>query len=181
MVGHNGEHGPTHVAKSGAEVRRAEIAQRYLRGETTIREFAAEYGVSTTTIESDLQILRRRWLESQVNGFDEAVAIQLTKLDQLEAAAWDGWQRSCQPKTKTVMHQGKDGDKRGTKAFTERDGNPRFLEEIQRCLVQRARLLGLNAPVKIAPTDPTGTQPYYAGAMERLRAMDLSIQQLDAL
>ena len=58
MVGHNGEHGPTHVAKSGAEVRRAEIAQRYLRGETTIREFAAEYGVSTTTIESDLQILR---------------------------------------------------------------------------------------------------------------------------
>jgi hypothetical protein len=175
---------PSHQGRAnitcGAEARRAEVAEMYCRCYTQV-QLAERFGVALSTIENDLRIIRRRWIERQERGFEEAVATQLEKLDRLEREAWDAWDRSRQPKTKTVMRQGDAGSKTGTKAITERDGNPRYLEQIQKCLAQRAKLLGLNAPTKIAPTDPTGNLAYGAAIMHQLVEMDLSNDELDAL
>ena len=42
----------------------------------------------------------------------------------------------------------------------EQTGDPRYLAGVQWCVEQRCKILGLNAPQKVAPTDPTGTREY---------------------
>ena len=156
------------------------MAELYLQSwsQTAIAE---QVGVSQVTIHNDLQAIRKRWLQSQVRDFHEAVVVQLAKIDRLERESWAGWERSKAPREKTVMTQGKTGDKRGSKTVQQRDGNARYLAQVERCITARANLLGLNAPTKIAPTDPSGCLAYGAGVMQQLINMDLSNDELDAL
>ena len=45
------------------------------------REMAAAIGVSLATVNSDLQLLRGRWRETQTRDLEEAMALDLARLD----------------------------------------------------------------------------------------------------
>jgi hypothetical protein len=59
-------------------------------------------------------------------------------------------------------------------------GDTRAAQVILNCISLRARLQGTFAPVKIAPTDPTGTRPFGAEGADELRAELLQFLGLPA-
>lgn len=50
-------------------------------------------------------------------------------------------------------------------------GDPQAVTAALRVMERRAKLLGLDAPQKIAPTDPTGKNPYLSASDDELRAL----------
>ena len=60
----------------------------------------------------------RAWRDSQVRDYDEAVRLELKKLDFLAREAWAGWHRSQQPAETTRVTQG-DGGKKAEKTVRQ--------------------------------------------------------------
>lgn len=54
-------------------------------------------------------------------------------------------------------------------------GDPQAVTAALRVMDRRAKLLGLDAPTKIAPTDPSGDNPYLAASDEELRALAVKV------
>jgi predicted transcriptional regulator len=148
------------------EQRRRQIATLYLKG-TPQAEIARELGVSQGTVSSDLKAIRREWRDSRIRDFDEVVDVELKKIDQLEREAWSGWERSQQPAETTKVTLDGAG-KKAQKVTQQQTGDPRFLEQIQRCIATRRALLGLDAPTRIAPTSPDGQESYHVYVMAEL-------------
>lgn len=143
------------------------VARYYLRGHTQpgIALRVAEhtgYILAQSTISGDLARIKRLWLESSIRDFDLAKEIELRRLDQLESEYWDGWQSSkeaavvqVQNKTNDAYTSADDKKKSGyerdhtvTKT-TQRDGDPKFLQGIERCIVLRMKILGLESPKRV--------------------------------
>lgn len=70
-------------AQISADERREEVA-RLLKQRVTIRKMAAQFGVSSGTISSDIDIIRRRWQERASDTYDRHVAEEVAKLDEVE-------------------------------------------------------------------------------------------------
>lgn len=161
---------------------RADVARRYLRGEFQVDIAKAisdqrDYAITQQQVSWDLAAIREEWKRSAVRDFDDAKAQELARIDELERTYWHAWERSLEAASKTTQHLNHMGDEgpkpsRAIVETTERVGDPRFLEGVQHCIDKRIKLLGLNAPDKIAPTDPTGTQPY-AGVLTQLSVEEL--------
>ena len=142
--------------------RRQEVAQRYLRGEQQY-DIGRALGVSQAQISLDLKVVRELWLASTLRNFDALKSEQLAKIDQIEIAAWQGWERSLQPREVSLTEAteggeilGDDGKPRpkapSRKASVRREGqagDPRFLERVQKCIDQRCTILGLNEPTRL--------------------------------
>ena len=54
-------------------------------------------------------------------------------------------------------------------------GDVTAIDRVLKIMERRARLLGLDAPAKVAPTTPDGENPYEAMSAEELRALAASI------
>jgi F420-dependent methylenetetrahydromethanopterin dehydrogenase len=54
-------------------------------------------------------------------------------------------------------------------------GDPQAVTAALRVMDRRAKLLGLDAPTKIAPTDPSGDNPYLAASDDELRALAVKV------
>jgi len=132
------------------EQRRQQVGELYVKGSTQ-SQIARELGVAQSTVSADLKAIRREWRDSRVRDFDEAVAVELKKLDHLEREAWSGWERSQQPAESTKVSQDGAG-KRAERIVKQQQGDPRYLEQVHRCITGRRTLLGLDAPTRIAPT-----------------------------
>jgi len=148
------------------EQRRQQVADFYVKGSTQ-SQISRELGVSQSTISADLKAIRREWREARIRDFDEAVSLELKKLDHLEREAWSGWERTQQPAESTKVTQDGSGTK-AEKLVKQQQGDPRFLEQVHRCIVSRRTLLGLDAPTRIAPTSPDGQDAYHTHVMAEL-------------
>jgi Putative ATPase subunit of terminase (gpP-like) len=145
--------------------RRQQAADLYLKGWTQTA-IAEHLGVRQKTVCTDLQVVRGEWRGSMIRDFDLLREEELKKLAVLEQEAWAAWERSQKPAQEARV---KDGDQsKATKTMKTRTGDPRFLEVILRCNVSRRLLLGLDAPVKVAPTSPDGEQAYHSFVMAEL-------------
>jgi hypothetical protein len=145
------------------ESRRSQVASLFLQGIKRQGELAQRLGVNRSTISRDLRVLNVRWKEAAVRDLDAAKSQELERLDLLEQEYWAAWERSKQPHEMTTTEQTTDGDGERVKAALRKDdqhGDPRYLAGVERCIEQRCKLLGLNAPQKIAPTTPDGREPY---------------------
>jgi hypothetical protein len=145
------------------ESRRAQVASLFLQGIKRQSELAVRVGVDRSTVSRDLKVLNTRWKEAGVRNLDAAKGQELERLDLLEREAWACFEKSKQGRETTTTEQvtGEDGDR--TKAAIRKEeehGDPRYLAVVQWCIEQRCKLLGLNAPHKIAPTTPDGREPY---------------------
>ncbi len=58
-------------------------------------------------------------------------------------------------------------------------GNLQAIQTVLKIMERRARLLGLDQPVKVAPTNPQGDQPYQSGQMSDAE-VDARIAELEA-
>ena len=118
----------------------AEVARLYLRG-TRQYLIAEELRVEPGQICYDLKLVQKRWRVSALSDFNDAKSLELAKGDEMEREYWNSWTNS---KTRNEEHC----------------GDPRYLQGVQWCIHKRCEILGLNAPTRIAPTDPSGTKPY---------------------
>jgi hypothetical protein len=137
---------------------RAEVARLYLQ-RWTQAEIGAKLGLSRQQVGYDLGAVRLEWLESSVMDFNARKAEELARIDRLERECWDAWEASKKGKETTTSEQTTGGRGERVKAAirkVEQTGDPRFLAGVERCIDQRCKLLGLNAPQKIAPTAPDG-------------------------
>lgn len=141
--------------------RRQVVAQRYLHGDMQ-SEIAHALHISQAQVSYDLKAVREMWLASLISDFDAKKAQELAKIDAVEVAAWQGWERSLQPREVSLTEAteggevvGEDGTPRlkapTRKASMRREGqagDPRFLDGVLKCVAQRCAILGLNAPTK---------------------------------
>ncbi|EKE79464.1 hypothetical protein [Idiomarina xiamenensis] len=154
------------------------VAEMYLKGRT-MADIADELGASINMVNYDLREVRKRWRNSAVRDFDAHRAEQLARLDLIEAAAWREWERSCEDYYKHTVGETAQGeiDKEETGGQT---GDPRYMNVILSTVERRCKLLGLDAPTKVAPTNPEGDKPYQAMSEPELdqRIAEL-LQKLD--
>jgi hypothetical protein len=134
--------------------RRDRVADLYVQGLTQCA-IAEELGVHQPTVCDDLKKIQRQWRESTVRNFDEAKEMELQKLDRVEREAWAAWERSQKPAQSTTV-EGDGTPKRSRKTISQRNGDPRYLDTVLKCVAARRAILGLDAPTKIAPTTPDG-------------------------
>lgn len=123
------------------EDRRRTVAECSLKGWKT-EAIAAKLGVSRALVNRDLRVIMARWRRAAVRDFDEARGEQLQKLELVEAEAWAAWQRSQNP-IQSASLSDKQGVKQSRSSLKHTCGDPRFLEQVNKCILQRSVLLGL--------------------------------------
>lgn len=137
---------------------REEMARRYMRGESQYK-IAAELGVTQQAVSHNIRKCREEWLKNSQQFVAERTIFELAKIDETERSAWEGWARSCKTATKTVKEKttGEKPGEKERKEFEPQAGDPRFLDVVLRCVQQRCKILGLDAPTKIEDVTPTRT------------------------
>jgi hypothetical protein len=136
------------------QIRRYKTSNLYLSGKKQ-SEIAIELGVSISQVSLDLKHLRVLWAKESIAAVSVKVAEELAKIDNLERQYWEAWAKSTKDHTKTINKaKGKTASKipdysEITETEVIKDGDPRFLQGIERCIERRCKLLGLDAPAKI--------------------------------
>lgn len=157
------------------------IAQLYKRG-FTIRAIKAELmkrfdlkALSTATIHRDIQTLINEWRESRLANIDDALQLELSRIDDIVKELWEQWEKSKEDYTRTQRKRKGAPVKNNTansedesvnnttnneggsiKTFSIEEqtqqviglGNPAYIAEIRQQLSERRKLLGLYAPEK---------------------------------
>lgn len=155
---------------------RTRVAELYCTG-ASFRAIAGATGLAVTTVRRDVDAVLKDWQAEQQVYMDKAVTAELAKLNKAEAAAWAGWERSCQDvveKVKEVRPDDEGG--MGAGKLVERTrgqaGDASFLNTIMRIIDRRCRLLGLDAPAKTELSGEVGFWGPLFDAMEYLDAED---------
>lgn len=130
---------------------RMEIARLYLQG-IIQADIADRLGMTQPMVSYDLKRIREQWLKSSISNFNERVAIELAKIDNLEIEYWEAWQRSTQVKESSTAKIITDNKGERNEASTKQEqmiGNENFLAGVRWCIDRRLKLFGLDAPIKI--------------------------------
>lgn len=152
-----------------------QIAKLYVRG-TTQMDMAKMLGVSQGQISSDLRLVLKKWQEERLHDIDRYKNEQLVRINAIEEEMWAAWEKSKTTK-KVIINKSKSGemldvidpvtgkmtkqqsDKYWRAGTTEEEpvsGDMQYMNGIMWCVQERAKILGLYAPKKVANTDPTG-------------------------
>ena len=148
------------------------VAQLYKRG-YSIRAIRAEVmrrldlaTYSTQTVHKDVQTLLKEWRESRLEDMDDALQLELTRIDDTVQELWEQWEKSKEDYTRTQRkrkgaparsgNQDNNSSDGGIRTFSVEEktqqvimlGNPAYIAEIRQQLAERRKLLGLYAPEK---------------------------------
>lgn len=138
--------------------RQKQVAFLYMKGEP-ICLIAQVLKIPETLVNSDLNAIRIQWKKEAAMLMDERKAKELARIDKIEEEAWNGWLRSIEMQTITtrrvrkVRVHVKGGKKAAHKMVPAEEsedqvikscsGDPRFLEQIERCVTLRLKLFAL--------------------------------------
>jgi hypothetical protein len=138
---------------------KALIVGLYLQGNSMarVRELAEEqtggHRFGRDIIRKYITEATEEWKASKQDMVENHKAIELEKINRLEATYWDAWARSCEVQTKTTRVKNKNAKEGGRLALAQvRDderqtmGDPRFLTGIQWCTEMRCKILGIEIP-----------------------------------
>jgi len=120
-------------------------------------------GCAVGTVYRDICWAREQWRTRAVDAIEKLRQIELGRVDHIEVEAWKAWKRSVGihevVTRKTGMKPGGDGGEIDeTSEKRERlAGDPRFLDVAGRCVEQRRKILGLDAPTKSELSGPGGS------------------------
>lgn len=92
----------------------------------------------------DLKQLLINWKREHEENIDLYITKELSKLDKIEAELWDAWERSKKRIVSKIRQSGLKTARSETFA-----GNPRYLDLVLSVQQRRAKLLGLDAPLKV--------------------------------
>jgi len=150
--------------------RRKFVADHFLIGWSQ-QKIADECGVHQTTIFADINFLLEEWKKSNLVDLDSKIELEIRRINNLESKAWEAFFESKQVKTTTVTRQPnmKHNKTRrdpvnfeGIDASTiDSGGDAKFLNIVSDCIKQRCKLMGLDAPQKVALTDTKGNDLTY--------------------
>ena len=113
--------------------------------------------LAVSTTYNDVQTLLKEWRESRIENIDQALQLELERIDDTTAELWEQWDKSKEEAQKTTTTRsgrikGKGGSGIETDAVSESRtnvgglGNPSYIAEIRQQLIERRKLLGLYAP-----------------------------------
>lgn len=147
--------------------RRKQVAELYLQG-FTYQQIADQIKTySYKTVETDIKWIHEQWLASTLVDMDDRKRLELQRIDNLEKTAWEAWAKSCEKaeferkRKEFIRKEIKEKDKRGKettlhkiipyKIQTEttsrgQSGDPRFLDQVHKCIELRLKVLGLLSP-----------------------------------
>lgn len=111
-----------------------------------------EYIVSHVSVWNDIQFMLREWRRFRLDKIDDMKQAEFVKLNALEREYWDAWERSKEEYRKRVAEKkgGEDGAvMKQSLTQEDRNGDPRYLDGVMKCIDKRCKLLGLDAPMKI--------------------------------
>lgn len=157
---------------------RQKLADMRLKG-LTIEQIVTATRLSKSTVHRELRALTADWRAATAETIDTHRQRELAKLEVSEWQAWTEWERSrsiyWKETTERVKGAGEQGnfetDPKVVKHETgSRVGDPKFLQVILNIMRRRAKLLGLDAATKVAPTDPTGEKSYANMSYEEIEA-----------
>ena len=132
--------------------RRLQVSELYLRGLNQIA-IARRLRVAQATVCRDISAIQDEWRASGIRNFDLLRETELRKLDLLEREAWAAWERSQQP-APVAATDDPEGSVPTDTTPIHQVGNPKFLDQVNRCIAQRRMLLGLDAPLQVANVTP---------------------------
>lgn len=162
--------------RSQARLARLEIvSQLYLRG-NSVRKIRDEVmrrlnlaTYSTQTVHADIKLLLQEWHESRLDNVNDALQLELTRIDETIRELWEQWEKSKQDYVKTTRKRKgaplrRDQQQQGNEQpaqnairtlYTEENtaevqglGNPAYIAEIRQQLAERRKLLGLYSAEK---------------------------------
>lgn len=113
--------------------------------------------LAVSTTYNDVQTLLKEWRESRIENIDQALQLELERIDDTTAELWEQWNKSKTETQKTTTTRsgrikGKGNAGIETDAVSESRtkvgglGNPAYIAEIRQQLIERRKLLGLYAP-----------------------------------
>jgi transcriptional regulator with XRE-family HTH domain len=126
----------------------AKAAELYLRGLTFV-QIAEQLDITRQTASEYLKEAREIWKDRASAAITAHLYEAIAKLDSVEIAAWDGWDRSMRDAVQTTTEDIDRPDSAETKLKIVRvpqAGNPAFLKIIADTIRQRCELLGLLDP-----------------------------------
>lgn len=178
---------------------------RTIRSEVMKRLNLATYSLST--VQSDITTLLAEWRENRLANTDDALQLELARIDDTVRELWDQWEKSKEDYIKTQRkrkgaptppprnannqaggnannNNAGDGNIR-TFSIEEKTqqvvalGNPAYIAEIRQQLAERRKLLGLYAATKTEVTGKDGSPFIPAEKMteEEIRAEIEKIKQ----
>jgi len=119
------------------------------------------YTITHVGVFKDMQKAMIDWKKTRFKNIDDYIQKDLEKLDKMEMAAWEAWEKSCTGKERTKSRKSKRANKVDADVetpdhygydenMTETSaGNPRFLDILLNIQQRRAKLLGYDAPIKL--------------------------------
>lgn len=121
------------------------------------------YSLTRSQIAYDLGKIHARWREVYLADYNSAKARELARIDALERAYWEAWERSRENKKIVKTSKVEDEHTSGKQSKTnqkysrvrveqldeKRDGDKDFLKGIQWCVEERAKILGLHVAQKM--------------------------------
>ena len=155
-------------------------------------EIARQLKISQGQVSQDLKKLVQRWEAANLHEIDRYKAEQLDRINMMEEELWDAWELS-KTTAKKVHSKTKSGRftkdpllgtveagegefwRAGVTEEETRGGDMQYFTGIQWCCQERAKILGLYAPKKVANTDPSGDREAGISAREELMGMISSI------
>jgi hypothetical protein len=174
------------------------VAQLYKRG-YSVRKIRDEVmrrldlpTYSLQTVQKDIRTLLDEWRESRIEDIDDALELELQRIDDTCQELWEQWEKSKEdydrierkrkgtPQRPTNNHNGQDGQNQNQNQNRQADrmqtlyveektqnvvglGNPAYIAEIRQQLAERRKLLGLYAPEK---KDVQGSMSFASFLME---------------
>ena len=122
-------------------LRREQVARSYAEGVSRAR-IAQQLKVSVATVARDLRFIAKLWQRLLDRDLPTAKAHELAKINRLEAAAWEAWERSYRDEESTKVTV--DGDKkRAEKVTKNQSGEAKFLDRVAWCIEKRFNILAL--------------------------------------
>lgn len=150
--------------------RRKFVSEKFLLGWSQ-RDIAEKCGVTQPTVCNDITFLIGEWKESNLVDLDAKIELEIRRINHLEGHAWTAFFESKKIKTTSVNRQvNRKAEKKrndtdhfdDTSVTTiESAGDAKFMNIISDCIKMRVKLMGLDAPQKVAMTDTKGNDIDY--------------------
>lgn len=122
------------------------VAALYIKG-TPIRQIAELLLLNVRRVHRDIGHARQAWKEAAREELKALLAKELARIDLVETEAWSAWNRSQQVAIEKSKEVSRDAEGKSTKRTTKQRkqvGEAMFLKVALECVVQRAKLLGLD-------------------------------------
>ena len=124
--------------------RREQVARLYVEGASP-SQIAQKLGISLGTVRRDVRRVAKLWRAILERDFATAKSQELAKINRLEAAAWEAWERSLLDEESTKVTA--EGEKKKAERVTRnRPGDAKFLDRVAWCIDKRCQILSLAEP-----------------------------------